>query len=107
MTKRKVKDVLLDPRGKEIVLYEDTWHNHISIGHPEMLTRYDNLKDTVQDPDHIREGRKPLTEELYVKQFESDAIFVSTRYVEEQITIVTSSYAGKDKASRGSIKWEK
>ncbi len=104
----KIKDIFTDPRGKAITLYEDTWNIHISTGHPEMLTRYDDLKNTVENPNHIREGRKPAKEELYVKQFTSDAVLVSTRYLDgEKITIVTSSYSGTDRASRGNIKWRK
>jgi hypothetical protein len=74
------QDIFTDPRGKQITLYEDTWQFHISIGHPDMITRYSDLKNTVEEPDHIREGRKPATEELYVKKFTNDAMFVSTRY---------------------------
>ncbi len=102
----RIKDTFTDPIGKSVTLYEDTWDIHISTGHPEMVTRYDDLKDTVEDPDHIREGRRPAKEELYVKQFTSDGVFVSTRYLDrESITIVTSSYSGTDRSSRGNIKW--
>ncbi len=104
----KIKDIFQDPRGKNVILYDDTWNTHISTSHPEMSIRYDDLKNTVEDPDHIREGRKPTIEELYVKQFSSDVVFVSTRYLDkENITIVTSSYSGTDRVSRGNIKWYK
>ena len=104
----EIKDIFTDPRGKPVTLYENTWNIHISTGHPEMTTRYDDLKNTVEDPDHIREGRRPAKEELYVKQFTSDAVFVSTKYLDgESITIVTSSYSGTDRSSRGNIKWRK
>ena len=103
-----IKEKFLDPRGNEITLYENTWDVHITDGHPEMATRYEDLKNTVEDPDHIREGRNPVKEELYVKIFSSDSVFVSTRYLDDQtITIVTSSYSGTDRGSRGNIKWSK
>ncbi|MGA1133860.1 MAG: hypothetical protein ACO31I_16640, partial [Prochlorotrichaceae cyanobacterium] len=57
---------LLIQEGR-ILLYEQTWDIHISGGHPEMIDRYDDVKTTIEDPDRIREGRKPETEELYVK----------------------------------------
>lgn len=104
----EIKAVFTDPRGKQVVLYAETWDAHISKGHPEMIARYDDVKDTVEDPDHIREGRKPKTEELYVKEFEADAVFVSTRDLgENPVTIVTSSYSGRDRPSRGQVKWSK
>ncbi len=108
MSNRKIKDTFIDPRGKEIILYEQTWDIHISGGHPEMIIRYNDLKTTIKDPDHILEGRNPQKEELYVKQMEADDVFVSTRYLNnETITIVTSSYSGADNKSKGTIKWSK
>jgi len=108
MPSRVIKGTFIDPRGKEIILYEQTWNIHISGGHPEMISRYDDLKATIEDPDHIREGRNPSKEELYVKQFTSDDVFVSTRHLDnETIKIVTSSYSGTDRSSKGNIKWRK
>lgn len=105
---QEVKCVLTDPRGKQVKFYAETWHNHIVKRHPEMSTRYDDVKQTVEDPDHIREGRKPETEELYVRESAAGAVFVSTRDLDENsATIVTSAYSGRDKASRGQVKWRK
>ena len=108
MANKVIKDEFIDPRGKKIILYEQTWDIHISGGHPEMINRYDDVKTTIEDPDHIREGRKPETEELYVKNFIHDDVFVSTRDIDQETTtIVTSSYSGTDRNSKGTIKWSK
>ena len=102
---REINDIFIDPRGKSVTLYKQTWEEHILGGHPEMITRYNDLKTTIEDPDHIREGRKSATEELYVKRFDFDDVLVSTRYSDETITIVTTSYSGSDGSSKGIIKW--
>jgi hypothetical protein len=108
MAHKSIKDTFIDPRGKKIIVYEQTWDTHILGGHPEMSDRYDDLKTTIEDPDRIREGRKPQTEELYVRNFISDEVFVSTRDIDQKTTtIVTSSYRGTDSNSRGAIKWSK
>ena len=108
MSDKKIKETFIDPRGEEIIIYEQTWNVHISNGHPEIVSRYDDLKATIEDPDHIREGRNVQTEDLYIKKFVSDDVFVSTRHLnDETITIVTSSYSGTDRNSRGTIKWRK
>lgn len=107
MSDKPIKETLIDPRGIEITLYEQTWNVHIIEGHPEMVNRYFDMKATVETPDHIREGRNPATENLYVKQFQSDHVFVSTRLMNQTMTIVTSSYSGEDRESRGKIIWSK
>lgn len=107
MGNRKTKDFFTDPRGEKITLYEQTWDTHITQNHPEMCNRYSDLKTTIEDPDHIRAGRNPTTENLYVKQCISDHAFVSTRLIDDKQIIVTSFYAGQDRGSRGSIIWSK
>lgn len=107
MSDKPIKETFIDPLGIKITLYEQTWDVHIIEGHPEMVNRYSDVKATIQKPDCIREGRKPATEKLYVKQFVSDALFVSTRRIGETETIVTSSYEGQDRESRGKIIWSK
>lgn len=89
MANKKVQAVFEDPRGKRVILYEQTWEMHITERHPEMLNRFFDLKATVENPNHIRQGRVPATEELYVKYCETDYVFVSTRFTEEGFTIVT------------------
>lgn len=102
---------MTDPRGKCIVLYEDTWVNHIVEGHPEMEGNLHALVETIEDPDLIREGRSSSTE-LYLKinsvsNMEFTGIFAATKIIDDQLTLVTTSYEGDDNTSKGTTKWTK
>ena len=105
---------MTDPRDKNVILYEETWENHIIDGHPEMEDSFNTLVETIKNPDFIREGRNPKSEELYVKITENQSttvytgVFVATRDIpSSDHTIVTTAYIGDDSPRKGNIKWSK
>ena len=105
-----IKDTCIDPRSKKVVIYEETWSKHIVTNHVEMSNFYSEVKETIENPDKIIFGRKPQTEELYIKTFPSVDVAVSTRDLPEGITIVTTAYSdksGKNWTSKGEEKWKK
>lgn len=103
---------ITDPRGISVILYEDTWEDHITFNHPEMEDKLHELAETVKDPDWIREGRVPETEELYVKartisNTEFSGTLASTRMEDGELVVVTTSYEGNDSEFKGKMKWSK
>ena len=43
----------VDPFNNVIALTKQTWENHISFAHPEMLTAIAEIKITIEAPDNI------------------------------------------------------
>lgn len=112
MHNKDILTTLTDPRGKEIILYRDTWEYHIVEGHPEMENNLENLSNTITDPDYIKEGRVPESEELYFKSTTVSGttftgIFASTREIDGATVIVTTAYEGNSTSFKGNTKWTK
>ncbi len=93
----------------DVKLYQNTWENHIIDRHPEMDGRLDDVKTSLVDPDHIREGRKPATENLFVREYIKHDICVSTRFMPDYgHHIVTTAYTTESVTdSKGKIVWPK
>ncbi len=107
-----IKCEMTDPRGNKVLLFEETWDNHITEGHPEMDGRLDAVVATIEDPNWIREGRDPETEELYVRvhtrsKLEFTGTLAATRMVDGKMVIMTTAYEGNDSDHKGKMKWSK
>ncbi len=107
-----IKCEMTDPRGKQIILLEETWDMHIVEGHPEMDGRLDDVVATIEDPDWIREGRDVKTEELYVRvesqsKLEFTGTLAATRMIDGKMVIMTTAYDGNDSDHKGKMKWSK
>ncbi len=116
---QKIIATAKDPRnGSDIVIYEQTWTTHIKPNHSELEDcehGNDCLQEvvtTLNNPDIIREGRKPETEELFIRYTTSEefgvykGISVSTR-TEDNKTFVTTAYHDEIKPSKGVVKYMK
>lgn len=102
----------------EIVIYKQTWTDHIKPNHSELEDcggKQDCLKEVIQtlnDPDIIREGRQPVTEELFIRYTEQidfgiyKGISVSTRTKSDK-TFVTTAYHDVISPSKGEVKYKK
>lgn len=55
---RPILIVCADRFGREIVLYEDTWFDHILERRPELTGREGAVASAIQWADHIRVDRK-------------------------------------------------
>jgi len=105
-----IKDSFIDPRNKSITLYEKTWSRHILTNHVNIKNHYNELRETIENPDKIVEGRNPPTEELYIKTFPHMDMAVATRDMTTNLTIVTTAYSdipNKNWSSKGNTKWKK
>ena len=107
-----IKCEMTDPRGKQIILFEDTWDIHIQEGHPEMEGHLNDVVTTIENPDWIREGRNTETEELYVKvktrsKLEFTGTLAATRIIDGKMVIMTTAYEGNDSEHKGKMKWSK
>ncbi len=90
----------------EVRLYSHTWNGHILDGHPEMDGRLDDVRNTLIDPDTIREGRKKETEKLFTREYIKHDICVSTRFMEDDYHIVTTAYTTESVSdSKGKVIW--
>lgn len=67
MSERRVLFVCADRLGREIVLYEDTWYDHILVDHPRMANRVDALEQTITRPDRITRDRFIPERECYYR----------------------------------------
>jgi hypothetical protein len=70
-----------DPQGFQIRLELDTWHDHITLRHPEMRDKLDLVKMTIIEPEAIQQSpREPSTYYYYRlsgrKVFRRDDLFV-------------------------------
>jgi hypothetical protein len=45
--------VLQDPKGRQIVLLDNTWFGHIVKAHPDMANRRRDVEQAVRQPDAI------------------------------------------------------
>jgi len=107
-----IKCEMTDPRGKKVILLEETWDMHIVEGHPEMDGHLDDVVETIENPDWIREGRDTRKEELYVKvetksKLEFTGTLAATRIIDGKMVIMTTAYKGDDSMYKGKMKWSK
>ena len=104
--------------GTDIVIYEESW-THALDGHYELEDCegpnhcLEEVIETLNNPDAILEGRKPETEELFVRyteqtgETEFTGYSVSTR-TEDDITFMTTAYHDVVKPwNKGNVKWTK
>ena len=57
--------VATDPRGYEIRLTRECWHDHIVVEHPEMRGRVDDVRLAIEAPDYIYESKHRRSSHLY------------------------------------------
>jgi len=101
--------------GNDIVIYEHTWSNHVLLheelndcGHGDCLNE---IVETINKPDIIREGRKENTE-LFVRYttrtnfdtFEGFSVAIKT---EDNTTLMTTAYHDVISGSKGKVIWTK
>ncbi len=102
--------------GTSIIIYESTWTNHALL-HEELQDCglgdcLDEVVETLNNPDIIREGRNAETEELFVRyttqldfaSFEGFSVATRTDGIQ---TFMTTAYHDVIKNSKGKVIWRK
>jgi hypothetical protein len=57
-----------DRTGREIVIYQDRWYEHIMVDHKELSGREEVVRATLEQPDTIRQDRYRSDRECYYRQ---------------------------------------
>jgi hypothetical protein len=76
--------VAIDPRGYEIHLTNNCWHNHILVQHPIMKGRLSNVKNAIVKPDFIYQSKYKASSHLY---FSKTSIAHGVEYALVVVTI--------------------
>ncbi|MGH9428795.1 MAG: hypothetical protein ACRD2L_21115 [Terriglobia bacterium] len=63
-----MNDVFRDPTGRDLILTEDCWSDHIIQRHPEMVPFKALLQETVETPDAIYQGKRNVAIRVYKKR---------------------------------------
>ena len=119
MENKKVIATAIHPVTKtDIVIYEQTWTSHAKTNHTELgdcghgQDCLNEVVETLNNPHIIREGRNPLTEELFVRYTEQvefgiyKGFSVSTRK-EDDVTFMTTAYHDEINSSKGKVIYKK
>lgn len=56
-----------DRAGREVVLYEDTWHDHVLAKHPELAGFEWAVRAAIEHPEHIRIDRTNPSARCYYR----------------------------------------
>ena len=98
-----------DNQGRSIRLSEERL-DHIESDHPEMVSQFERISETLAEPDRIIRSQTDASVELFYKHYASTP--VSTKFlciVVKVITddnfIITVYYT--DSVKRGELLWEK
>jgi hypothetical protein len=99
----KVKDVL----GNTLPLREDR-HRHI-LERPEMLNQGNRIKETLKEPDIIKESKHAKDVLLYYRLYDKTPVTKKYMLVVVKVNregfIITAFYT--DKIKKGKTKWER
>lgn len=100
---------MLPPKlQKTIRLDEERW-NHV-LKHPEMKNQINRVKETIINPDSVRESRHDPSVWLFYKLYTETPVtrkylLVITRILNEEGFIVTAFFT--DKMKKGGLVWKK
>jgi len=78
--------------AKNIVLYEDTWSDHIITKHPEMEPHLESVRQTVQDPSVVQESHTEPGNFLFVNL---DVVDQGNRPLRVPVKPLAGKMAGK------------
>lgn len=108
MIKGKVRFEVKTPLGIIVRITEEYWKLIIEFKHP-IIKRYEReVKETLEEPDEIRESKKDAKVMLYYRQYknlENRYICVLIKQLNDEGFVVTAYLA--DKIKRGNVIWQK
>ena len=65
MTERPVVAEARTPDGVRVVVFRDTWYEHVLEGHGELVPHLDAVLATIAEPDHREPDERPGRERFY------------------------------------------
>lgn len=111
------KFLVKDPRGKEVILTEACWVEHILAEHGELAPYLEYVEQTITDPDRIYKSQWDNASELYLRRsaiatgsFQGYHIVVIVRWCLESlrlIGVVTTGYVTSDDKIGGELRWQR
>jgi hypothetical protein len=96
---------LTDPLGRDIVLHDRTWYNHIVRGHPEMTNQRGRVEATVGSPDEIRQSTSDSDCRLYYGPGPRPAVKMMV-VVDIALRVVKTAHLAK-KVTGGAVEWSR
>lgn len=105
MTKRRVLTEATMPDGVRVVLYEDTWREHIldpREGHAELAAHLDAVLATISVPDHREPDPREARERFYKQDVgPSRWLMVVVSFEQEPARIITALGYGHGRSPIG------
>lgn len=94
-----------DPFGKKIRTTKTYWQKLTIFKHPEAVLTINEVKQTIDKPDIIYQGKKKKTLK-FVKKLKTQKFIVVIRHLNGDGFIITS-YKSTKKIFKGEILWQK
>ncbi len=99
---------ILSKMGRAVSLDEDRW-GHL-LEHPEMKNQLDRIKETVTNPDEVRESVHDPSVLLFYKLYEETPVaqkylLVAIKTLNREGFIVTAFFT--DSVKKGGVVWKK
>lgn len=95
---------LVDPLGRTFILADRTWHQHILVGHPEMITHRTLVEQAVRSPLCIRISLSDPNCRKCFGPGPRRSVFVAT-IVDVRLGIVKTAHLSRTLTS-GDLEWE-
>jgi hypothetical protein len=99
-------DVARSKNGVLIRLTEERWF-HIIENHDDLAGYFDNVLDTVEEPDYIIKGYKDAVVALKEVKSRKLLAVVYKEISDEDGFVITSYFTSKKKLKKGKILWQK
>ncbi len=98
-----------DNQDRSIRLSEERL-DHIQSVHPEMVSQFERISETLARPDRIIRSRTDALVELFYKHYPSTPVFskflcIAVKVITDDKFIITAYYT--DSVKRGEVLWEK
>jgi len=91
--------------GKKIRTTKEHWKLISEIKHPIIKEHEKEVKETLAEPDEIRQSRKDLSVFLYYRKSEKYFVCVLVKHLNSEGFIITAYLA--DKIKKGNTIWKK
>jgi hypothetical protein len=99
--------MVYDPEGRHILLYRETWEEHVLVRHPELSGQHEAVKTTITNPLLIdsnprQAGFMYISYPGIISAFPSLSVFAPTKLISSGAFLVTTAYiASTRKTSKG------
>lgn len=91
--------------GKKIRTTKEHWKLVSEVKHPIIKDYEKEVKETIANPDEVRQSKKDTTVYLYYKKYQKYFVCVLVRHLNSEGFIITAYLA--DKIKKGEIVWRR